>query len=233
MAHNLRKIIILTDHKCGYHIGLRLAKLIEAAFAGVPPTVEFRVFFRFWCHWEEDAFYLILGRAEKNIVISGYNYHKKDPEDWTDNATGDYYSNWRENHFLPQFFPIAQNRFPMYATVLRSLSVTDGLRYEMNNVAKLTIAGQRAIKNYFRGRRNVLFLDLDNIDYQAIDNLIYQALGSPCAVGSQLEQYFGANPEHATDPNKSRYWNPALEGELEQLNTSDVLIPLDFSPYLS
>jgi len=120
----------------------------------------------------------------------------------------------------------------MYATVLNSLSLHDGLRYEMHHVAKLTIAGQRAIQNYFGGRQNALFLDLDNLDYRAIDVLIRSKLDSPLSVGAELKKYFGTNPEHATDPNKSRYWSSRLQDELERLNTSDVPIPLDFSPHV-
>lgn len=232
MVKKPSRIIVLTDHKCGYHIGNHLTELIRTASQGTHVKPVLRVFFRFWCHWEEDAAYVILSRAEKNIVISGYNYHKRDPEDWTDNAIGDYYSYWREHHFLSKFSSIAQNRFPMYATVLNSLPLHDGLRHEMNHVAKLTIAGQRAIQSYFGGRDNVLFLDLDNLDYQAIDVLISSVLDSPLPVGAELKKNFGTNPEHATDPNKSRYWSSRLQDELQRLDTSDILIPLDFLPHV-
>ena len=155
---------ILTDHKCGYCLSLKLSKILN---------VELLTFFLFWNIFNERDKYIIIIRDPKEIIISGYLYHKTCGENWA-LGKGEYYDGWIDNHFKKSEidknkdnieYSKTFSRDKPYQDKLNSLSQEEGIILEMNSPAYLTIKGLNILKQR-ENQDNIKFIEFDDVVYK-------------------------------------------------------------------
>jgi len=129
-----------------------------------------RFFYLFWQDYNIFHKYIICIRDPREIIISGYLYHKQCQEIWAINNNYNYYHGWKENHFRDK--DLRKNKEYInfcnlfskdisYKEKLLGLDVHDGLIHEMNHVAFLTLTGMG--KFNFIEKSNVFILKMENI----------------------------------------------------------------------
>ncbi len=128
-----------------------------------------RYFYLFWQDYNIFNKYILCIRDPREIIISGYLYHKQCHEIWAIDNKYNYYSGWKENHFRKndinknkQYFDFC-NLFSKdipYKEKLLQLDIQDGIIYEMNNVAYLTLTGMSKLN--FVTKKNVFIFKLED-----------------------------------------------------------------------
>ena len=114
-----------------------------------------KIFFSFWHEVKNSRDKnLAIIRNPKDIIISGYLYHLKCNEYWCCNKNISYYHGYKDWHFnkkqkiknskLIKFAENFSKNIP-YQKKLRKLSYDRGVKYEMDNVSKLTLDGMKKI----------------------------------------------------------------------------------------
>ena len=152
------KNVLISDHKTGHTLSRLYTKIINTYFEN---KIEFRYCYLFWNFYNQNEKYIVLIRDPREIIISGYLYHKRCTEIWCINKNGNYYEGWNKGYFLKE--EMVKNdeymRFassfsnPMsYQNKLNLLSQEEGIILEMNTVAKLTIIGMYNLVHY--GKKN-------------------------------------------------------------------------------
>ena len=83
-----KKIILLNDHKTGYI--LTKSNLVPLINRTASLNIEVKTFYLFWNNHinEKNHKYIVVVRNPKEIIISGYLYHKKCKETWAINKNG-------------------------------------------------------------------------------------------------------------------------------------------------
>jgi hypothetical protein len=128
-----------------------------------------RYFYLFWQDYNIFNKYILCIRDPREIIISGYLYHKQCQEIWTINHNYNYYSGWKENHFRnndiqknKEYFDFCNlfSKDIKYKEKLLRLDLHDGVMHEMNHVAFLTLTGMN--KFNFIEKRNVFIFRLED-----------------------------------------------------------------------
>ena len=169
------KNILISDHKTGHTLSRLYTKIINTYFEN---KIEFRYCYLFWNFYNQNEKYIVLIRDPREIIISGYLYHKRCTEIWCINKNGNYYEGWNKDHFLKEemvkndeYMRFARSfSSPMsYQNKLRLLPQEEGIILEMNTVAKLTIIGMYNLIHY--GKKNVITIKLEDLTFD-FDNSI-------------------------------------------------------------
>lgn len=131
-----------------------------------------RYFYLFWQDYNIFNKYVLCVRDPREIIISGYLYHKQCEEIWATNNKYNYYHGWQENHFRRKdviknkkyfdFCNLFSKDMPYKEKLLR-LDVHDGIIHEMNNVAFLTLNGMDKLN--FISNKNVFIFKLENFTF--------------------------------------------------------------------
>jgi len=148
-----------------------------------------KIFFIFWDnHEKNENKNVVIIRNPKDIIISGYLYHLKCREFWCCNKNINYYhgyKDWylseeilRQNNSIIQFAKKFSENI-CYQNKLKSLNILEGIKFEMNNVAQLTLDGMKKIlkkKNIKIVKFEDLIFDTDKTIKSICDYLKYNQL---------------------------------------------------------
>jgi|TARA_B110000438_G_C15709907_1_gene604820 hypothetical protein len=240
------KNILISDHKTGHTLSRLYTKIINDY---IKDCIEFRYCYLFWNFYKPDEKYVIIIRDPREIIISGYLYHKMCSEIWCINKNGNYYEGWNKNHFLKEemvrndkYIKEAMNFSSKmsYQNKLRILPQEDGIIHEMNSVAKLTIMGMYNLIHY--EKKNVLIFHLEDFTfnfektieklckfYNIEKNFIEKIIAK--AADHNLLNYQKKNkdlPWISTNKNLinnryKNYWTNNIQKEFESLFPKDLL----------
>jgi len=248
------KNILISDHKTGHTLSRLYTRVLNKY---IQNELELRCYYLFWNFYKEDEKYIIFIRDPREIVISGYLHHKRcneSTEIWANKINGDYYADFMDtNHFLKEemkknlkYLNIG-NSFSIsmpYKTKLNMLSQEEGIIYEMNSVAKLTIIGMYNLIHY--GKKNVITIDLDDLTFD-FDNSIRKICkfldiekNNSEKIKKQLSEHNILNlkkkdslPYHTTNKDLQpkrykKFWTENIQKEFEKLFPDDVLSKFNY-----
>ncbi len=244
-------IFLLNDHKTGFKLSNKIAGIIRR---NSNLNVEVRTFYLFWNNYKQDNNkYIVIVRHPKEIIISGYLYHKVCSEEWSRKVEGYYYNSWEQNHFYQG--AVAKNKTYLdkaktfsspisYQEKLNILPQTEGIIHEMNSVAKLTIDGMYQLNHYHHSNTIVIkYEDLvfnhDKTIIKMCDFLEFSSRKSKKIIEYSLvhnlliQKKKNQVTSHATNKNviKDRYkeyWNETIEAEFNKLFPADILSKFDY-----
>lgn len=137
----------------------------------VKDSIYRKVFYLFHNSWQEQHKYIILVRDPREILISGYLYHSKCKENWAVTSNNYYYDFWETYHFDKHEvfknrkyieFSKKFSRENTYQNKINQLNQEDGILFELENVAYLTLSGMMNLN--FIDKKNVYVLKFE--DYQ-------------------------------------------------------------------
>tara|TARA_A100001015_G_scaffold321314_1_gene451413 strand:- start:656 stop:1405 length:750 start_codon:yes stop_codon:yes gene_type:complete len=249
MANN---IYLLNDHKTGFNITNTIVGIINKT---AKQQIKTRTFYLFWNNYQKNNKYIILVRNPKEIICSGYLYHKKKcKESWSLIKNGYYYGYW-ENHFPKQslvenkkyldFAKSFSNPIP-YQKKLQDLSLNEGMITEMNNVGYLTITGMYNLIHY--GKKNVYLLKYEDLVFNHDETItkLCEFIGlSQAEIKNILKLSIKHNliyqknnnkiTNHTTNkdvnPNRYlKYWNDKIDTEFNKLFPDDIMEKFGYSP---
>lgn len=125
----------LADHKTGHQLLGSLARIITRVSGD---NILHKIYYRFNCVTNRNDKWVCIIRHPYEIIASGYNYHKVCDEWWAVNpGTNLYeYSVVDARRLCPDANFSDEGT---YQENLNSMFVEDGIKYEMGNIAKLTI----------------------------------------------------------------------------------------------
>ena len=168
----MSNIVFLTDHKCGSAL---LYELRENYRLKVNPNIDFQNFYMWNVNkWDPNNKYVVIIREPREIIVSGYLYHKKvskEKEGWIHG--GNYWCGW-ERFFLEEDKELYKDYLEKafikedYQEVLLRLSEEEGIAYEMDNIAELTLRGRDLILDKWKNKDNVLFINFDDFVWDMI-----------------------------------------------------------------
>jgi len=153
-----------------YKIRYLVRKLLKKNPKIIPKAIYRRFCYLFWNEWHEHDKYILIIRDPREIVISGYLYHKKCNELWAINKSYSYYYFWDKYHFkksnliknkkyidFSKKISIDQN----YKSQLNNLNEEDGILHELNNISFLTLSG---LNNYdFYNKKNIIIIRFEDL----------------------------------------------------------------------
>lgn len=146
----------LADHKTGHKLLGSIAATIEEV-TGNP--IKHLIYFRFADILDEQDLWVAIIRHPYEIITSGYHYHKDCHETWFLKKGTNLYDGTIHGAF--RMYPdanLCENG--IYQNILRTLPVSDGLEYEMQNAGRLTI---NALYNWpYYNRPNVLIVRFED-----------------------------------------------------------------------
>ena len=246
-----RSIYLLNDHKSGYTLTKKLKNIINT---NTNKIIKSRTFYLFWNSYKENNKYIILVRNPKEIICSGYLYHKKCNEKWTRNKNGYYYSGWQKNHFTKEsveknkeyldFSRSFSNPIP-YQNKLNNLSQTEGIITEMKNVGYLTLTGMYNLIHY--GKKNVFILKYEDLvfnhdetiiklceflelDQKIIEKILKLSIKHNLIYQKKKNKLTSHTTNINVDPNRyHNYWNDIIDTEFNKLFPSDIMEKLGYS----
>ena len=163
------KTILLVDHKVGY-VATKIILTILKPYI----EIEKRSHFLFQRDYQADNKYIITIRHPKEIIISGYLYHKRLTkeegsqtclEPWAQFTGGWYYINcinctdgvfrggiYEQDQLVENadYIHIARDlSYPIpYTDKLKALPTEEGIIYEMKSIARLAIDGMYKLEHY-------------------------------------------------------------------------------------
>jgi hypothetical protein len=244
------KIFLLNDHKTGFNLTKKTINIINKIYCC---NINIQTFYLFWNNNIENNKYIVLIRDPKEIIISGYLYHKKCNEKWAITKNGYYYDYWVENHFTKESIKENENylRYPKnfsnplpYQDKLKSLPQTKGIIKEMNSVAYLTIMGLYNLKHI--GTKNTYILKYEdlvfdhdktieslcsflNINYDKTQQIIKESVKNNLV----YIKNHGKSLNHSTniDVKFNRYlefWNDEIQKEFDKLFPIDLMQKLGY-----
>ena len=245
------KNVLISDHKTGHTLSRLYTKIINKYFKN---KIEFRYCYLFWNFYNQNEKYIVLIRDPREIIISGYLYHKRCTEIWCINKNGNYYEGWNKDHFLKEemvkndeYMRFARSfSSPMsYQNKLRLLPQEEGIILEMNTVAKLTITGMYNLIHY--GKKNVITINLDNLTFD-FDNSIEKLCKFYDIEKNFIEKIKQEASEHnlfhyqkskknlpwistnkdLIDKRYKKYWTKNIQKEFEKLFPKDILNKFNF-----
>ena len=218
----------------------------------IPKAVFRRTHLNFWNLNSDKDKYIVFIRDPREIIISGYLYHKNQcTEKWCINRNSDYFEEWE--HLFPKKSRIENENFlklgknfshkQSYKEKLSKLSVEDGIIYEMQNVAYITIMGMYNFKFY--KNKNVLKIINEDIIFN-FDETINKILNffdmrnneeiiEKCQ-NLRIENIIKEKENHITnlEVKKSRYkiyWSEKIQKKFEEIYPNDLITKLDFNDY--
>jgi hypothetical protein len=202
-----------------------------------------------WNENKSDDKYILVVRHPKELIISGYLYHKKCniEEKWALTENYNYYDIWIErNHFEKHLFnqdvynkSFFSDNNGTYQEKLNKMEQTEGIKYEMKNVSFNTLIGLYS----FPKKDNVLIIKFEDLIYNLKNTLKniclfleieneenHIRLFRKCKSSNILElnKKGKIDKNHITNFNfdKERwkkYWNNELENEFYKLFPIDIL----------
>jgi len=244
------RVFLLNDHKTGFKLTRKIAGIINQH---LKPNIKVRSFYLFWNHYKKSDKYILVVRHPKEIIISGYLYHKKCSEKWLLKKGGYYYGKWEEYHFDAK--EIAKNKRHLdkaktfcqpipYQEKLNSLPQNEGIIYEMNAVSKLTIEGMYNLDHY--DKSNTLVVKFEDLIFNHDETIrgmcnfleinkwyTRNIIKESCRHNLLNQKKKNQITSHATNVNVDKdrykqYWNETLEAEFNRLFPSDVLSKLGY-----
>jgi len=168
----MSKVVFLTDHKCGSAI---MYQLKEQYKLRTNLDIEFQNFYMWNVNkWLPNNKYVVIIREPREIIISGYLYHKTTSikkEGWING--GNYYGGWErffsnEDKEWYKEYLVKANIKEDYQEVLKRLPEQEGIEYEMDNIADLTLRGRDMIIKDWKDKDNVLFIQFDDMVWDMI-----------------------------------------------------------------
>lgn len=168
----MSKVVFMTDHKCG---SVLLCQLKELYRLKTPLNIEWQNFYMWNVNkWDSDNKYVVIIREPREIIVSGYLYHKNvsiKKEGWIHG--GNYWGGWErfftesDKELFKDYLEKA-NIKEDYQEVLLRLPEEEGIEYEMNNIAELTLRGRDLILDKWKDKDNVLFINFDDLVWDMI-----------------------------------------------------------------
>ena len=236
---------ILADHKTGATLTSKLTSVINKY-----KQLELKQHFIFHQHYIQDDKYIIVVRNPKEIIISGYLWHKvchPKLESWAFNSDHHLYSWYIHNNphinpseYVPQIEKASEFSKPItYNEKLNTLPETDGIILEMNSVAKLTIDGMYSLPHY--GKSNTLVVKLEDLMFNADmtilkmctflgidDDNIINILKESAQHNIIIKKEKGDLNDHNTNKDLdlkryNKYWNKTIDEEFKRIYPEDIL----------
>jgi len=230
------QIFWLTDHKTGTTLSGKIMGLINR-------NIKSKVFYLFQKDYSPKNKYIVIIRNPKEIIISGYLYHKNCREEWTYEKNGFYYKGHITNMFTQESIKENEKNIELakkfsspisYKEKLNSISQTDGIKLEMNSAAYLTIIGMYNLPYY--GKNNCLYIKLEEVMFN--HDITIRKICKFLNVNN-TEQVINnckkhnvkilTNPlEHSTNKNYEterykKFWNDEIESEFVKLFPKDIM----------
>lgn len=225
----MSKVVFITDHKCG---SAMMYQLKEAYRLNTNLNIDFQNFYMWNVNkWDSNNKYIVIIRNPREIIISGYLYHKSvsiKKEGWIHG--GNYWGSWE------RFFSKEDKEFYKdylekglikddYQDVLKNLSQNRGILYEMNNIADLTLRGRDLILDKWKDKDNVLFIQFNDMIWKmesVVKNISNFLNVSEEKVKEEMSKHSIINKGDKVDwshvTNKElekdrylKYWNKSLE----------------------
>ena len=210
----------------------------------IPKAIFRRTFFNFWNLNSDKDKYVIFIRDPREIIISGYLYHKHTcKENWCISKNANYFEDWEhlfseESKLLNKDILNKGKLFSKdesYQTKLNKMSVEDGIIFEMQNVAYLTIMGIYNFK--YSNNKNVLKIFNEDLIFDFENTLVKiinffgfknkEIILKKCDI-LRIENLVNKNDQHVTNLNfkKDRYaiyWNNKIQKKFEETFPKDLL----------
>lgn len=175
-----KKVSVLCDHKTGFMLASKLIKIFNELQCKDKKKnriqLERKVFFHFWNQYKPRQKAVVIIRDPREVVISGYLYHKKCNETWAIRSNTNYYGPWikhfRKSEVRRKKNLIEFGRFSKeesYQDKLNRLSEEDGIIYEMENPAYLTISGMYKYAHF--GKEGVHTIKLEDLMFDSQETL--------------------------------------------------------------
>ena len=251
-------IYLLNDHKCGFVMTgtfsrrFNLLKIRDKYNNLI--QIENKHMYKFWNINNSNNKYIIVIRHPKEVIISGYLYHKKCNEPWAIKKGLNYYDDWlNKNHFIPEILDknkelITNSYFSKdkpYQEILNSLEQNDGIKYEMNNVAKNTLMGMHEYKYY--NNSNVLIIKFEDLIFNLKNQIINIFKFLEIENEQMMERFWSKAkqtnllvlkkkkkiPEHVTNNNVKNdrykdYWNKTIDDCFYKIYPKDILSKFNY-----
>lgn len=249
---------LINDHKCGFVMTQTIIRRFNQQNFKNKNNETVKLNMRhmsiMWNENKPEHKYILVVRNPKEIIISGYLYHKKcnQEEKWALTKNYNYYDIWIErNHYDMKLF---NNEFynrsnfsddkGTYQEKLNKLNQNDGIKFEMNNVAYNTILGlynfpidknvlivkfEDLIYNLKKTLKEIcLFLDIYDVNNH--DRLFMKCKSSNIL---RLKSKGIQNNSHITNFNLDKerwkkYWNDEIEEEFSKLFPKDIMKKLNY-----
>lgn len=163
-------VIFVRDHKVGFKLAKKSAKALNKYI----PDIKLLTFYSFYkdiIEKDNTNKYVIFIRHPKEIIVSGYLYHKICKEQWAKEPQINYYDEYlniftKESKEKNQSLIIKSENFTKiksYQQILKEKPQEEGLSYELNNVGYLTLTGLNEILDL--DKSNIHFIDMDNYTF--------------------------------------------------------------------
>ena len=134
--------------------------------------IENRHMFKFWNLNKKNNKYIIVVRNPKEVIISGYLYHKRCDEEWVKKNIN-YYDDWLKkkyfnNNIIEKNKKLIEDSYfsngeKSYQEILNNLKQDEGIKYEMDHAGKNTLLGMYDFSYY----------DCDNVLIVKFEDLVY------------------------------------------------------------
>lgn len=245
----MNTVNILTDHKVGSQLIFKLVNILKQ---NCKYKIKVKVFYLFNINFNKNEKYIFILRHPKEIIISGYLYHKKCNEKWAINKNGFYYDTHLNKIIIPNSSNIKYIKFAKtfskdipYQQKLNNMKTNDGIIYEMKNVSYLTIIGMYNMMNKQlieqKNNNNLLVIKLEDLlfNYKNTMNNICKYICiniNEIYIKIKHLDFLDNNDSinsHITNIDKKKnryleYWNNEIEKEFINTYPSDILTILNY-----
>ena len=149
-------IFFLRDHKCGFKLGKNISYYYKHIYDDTIDLLTFYDEHKKFIEGNNKHKFVVFVRHPKEIIVSGYLYHKVCSENWCISKNGFYYENFDLKHIEKTKIELAKtfSDIQSYQNKLKSMTQNEGLLHELKNVGYLTLSGLN----------NILQLDKSNIE---------------------------------------------------------------------
>ena len=246
-----KHIYLLNDHKTGFSLTNKLTDKINKYSN---KNINVRTFYLFWNDYNENNKYIIITRNPKEIICSGYLYHKKCKEHWAITKDGDYYDYWKYKHFTKESveknknyidYPLSFSKPISYQNKLNNLSQTEGIITEMNSAAYLTIKGMYNLVHY--NKKNVLVLKYEDLVFNhdesvrkmcsfiglnetVTENILNVSIEDNLIYQKKEKKLTTHTTNTDVDPNRyQKFWNNEIDTEFKKIFPSDIMEKLGYN----
>jgi len=170
-------INFINDHKCGFNLTNNLSHIFSKCFPTNPSCPNTFYAFNKILHEDENNKIIYFIRNPKDVIISGYNYHKICEERWCTNINGNYYDWWntkftdKEKESNRKYIEIGKNisKNICYQDKLKNLPKNGGIIHEMNNIGYITLSSMNEIP---LDKPNTLIVKIEDLTYNTKETLI-------------------------------------------------------------